>query len=122
MVEECAQRLLCLMLVESGPQGQQVPAGDVRSEGDRQPVVGLPRVDRHEVEVSRILPCRPNSRIEQLPFAVAESLAEVTGLVKPHTQREVAMVALSRHPSETIERSVLGRQLAELGKSESNAT
>src|SRR5699024_10133182 len=105
-----------------GSQGQQVPAGDVRSEGDRQTVVGLPRVYRHEVEVSRILPCRPNSGIEQLPFAVAESLAEVTGLVKPLTQGEVAMIAFRRHPFETVDLSVLGCPLAEIGQSESDAT
>src|SRR5699024_10909327 len=81
-----------------------------------------PRVDRHEVEVSRILPGRPDAGVEEFAFGLAERLAKVTGLVRPLTQGEVAMVAFRRHPFETIELSVLGRPLAEIRQSESDAT
>ena len=121
MVEERAQGLLRLVLIEPFPERQQITASDVRGEGDRQTVVGLPGMDRHEVEVRRILSCSPDPGPEEIPFGFAESLTEVALLVEPNAQGEMAEFAPHRHPFDAVELSVLRCPLAEVAEAEADA-
>ena len=107
-VEEGAQGLLRLELVTARAQRHQVIARDVRCEGDRQAMLGLPGVQREQVVVRRVEPAAGEPIGERIQLLRAERLVQVLLLVEPVAHREMAQAAPRRDPEQARARPGLG--------------
>ena len=102
MVEERPQGLLGLVFVEAGTERDEIAPRDVGGERDRQPVLGLPRVDRHEVDLVEATPGCGEASAEEFAFIGAERPGQVPALVESVTERQVRMLPAHGDPFEPV--------------------